>query len=217
LLKTSLPIFTSTLMQLVMSWAGVLILGKFYPEATAGIFNAMVRVSVVTNVAILAVNSLSTPRFAVAFADRNIEALRLHVRESTRLIFLTSLPIFAVLCLLPGFVLSIFGKEFAGNESSLEILLAGQFIVVICGLPSQVLTMTNQQLSLMNIAIFSALVNVVASFLLIPKFGIAGASVATGFGILSWNLLSVLQVKKKFGFYTWFGAGGGKKNDQLIS
>ena len=213
LLRTSLPIYTSTLMQLVMSWAPVLILGAFWPEASAGIFNAMVRISVVTNIAILAVNSLSTPRFAVAFAGRNFEALRSQVRESTRLIFFASLPIFAALCIFPGTVLSVFGKDFPGNEWSLELLLAGQFIAVFCGLPTQVLTMTNQQYALCNIAVFSAIVNVGSCYMLIPRYGIQGASLATILGTFSWNMLCVFQVKRKFGFYTWFVSAVGKRND----
>ena len=124
--------------------------------------------------------------------------------ESARLIFLTSLPIFLVLALFPQWILSIFGKEFPGNENALYILLAGQFIVCFCGLPSQILNMAGRQDVLRNIAVFSAIINVLLCIFLIPPYGLMGACYAQLGGTFIWNLLSLLSVKKHFGFYGFF-------------
>ncbi len=203
LMKVSAPMFTTTIMQLIMSWAGTLILASYGSEADVGVFNALVRISVFTNITFLAINSITMPRFAEAFASNDTSALKRHAGEAVRLIFLTSLPLFVVLAIFPKWILSVFGKEFPGNEESLYILLAGQLIVILAGLPAQILNMTGRQAILRNIAIFSALVNVSACFILIPRFGILGVSIAQGLGILVWNVSCVLAVKKYFGFYTF--------------
>lgn len=204
LLKTSSSMFTTTLMQLIMSWAGTLILAAHVNESEVGIYSAIVRISVVTNITILAINSLALPRFAESFSTGSIDALRKQAGEATRLIFLTSLPVFFILAVFPEWILSIFGKEFPGNEKALYILLAGQFIVCFAGLPSQILNMAGRQHILRNIAIIAAIVNVLCCFILIPSMGIMGACYAQLAGIFTWNLLSTLSVKRYFGFFAFF-------------
>lgn len=203
LMKVSAPMFTTTIMQLIMSWAGTLILASFSSEADVGVFNALVRISVFTNITFLAINSITMPRFAEAFASDNTISLMRHAKEASRLIILTSLPIFVGLAIFPKYILGVFGKEFPGNEISLYILLGGQLIVILSGLPAQILNMTGRQAILRNIAILSALVNVIACFILIPRYGIPGVSIAQGMGILVWNISCVLAVKRHFGFYTF--------------
>ncbi len=207
LMRVSAPMFTTTIMQLIMSWAGTLILASYSSEADVGVFNALVRISVFTNITFLAINSITMPRFAEAFASNDKHSLKRHAKDAAKLIFLTSLPLFVILAFFPKFILSVFGKEFPGNEVSLYILLGGQLIVVLSGLPGQILNMTGKQAILRNIAIFSASINVLACFILIPEYGILGVSMAQGLGILVWNLACVLAVKRHFGFYTFIIRG----------
>lgn len=204
LVRTSSSMFFTTLMQLLMSWAGTLILAAYNSETDVGVYNALVRISVFTNVTILAINSLAMPRFAEAFAQGKLNELKSHAKEVARLIFITSIPAFVLLTLFPHWILSIFGKEFPGNEIALYVLLAGQFIVVITGLPSQILNMAGRQHILRNIAIVSAIINVASCFILIPMYGILGTCLAQLAGIFSWNLMSILAVKKEFNFFTFF-------------
>ncbi|MBL0105074.1 MAG: flippase [Bacteroidetes bacterium] len=204
LMKTSSPMFFTTLMQLLMSWAGTLILAAWSTESDVGIYNALVRISVFTNITILAINSLAMPRFAEAYAAGKYDLLKQNSRESSRLIFVTSLPIFVVLSLCPAFVLSVFGKEFPSHEEALYVLLAGQFIITFVGLPSQILNMTGRQHVLRNIAIVSAIVNITSCLILTPAYGLMGTCIGQVFGIFTWTLLCVLSVKRHFGFYTFF-------------
>ena len=187
-----------------MSWAGTLILAAYNSEADVGVYNALIRISAFTNITILAINSLAMPRFAEAFALGKLDSLKSHAKEVSRLIFITSIPAFILLFFFPEWILSIFGKEFPGNETALYVLLAGQFIVAFTGLPSQILNMTGRQHILRNIAVFSAIVNVLACIILVPKYGIMGTCIAQFMGIFAWNFLSVLSVKKQFGFFTFF-------------
>lgn len=187
-----------------MSWAATLILAAYVSETQVGIYNALVRISVFTNITILAINSLATPRFAEAYARKDFDAMKTYSAQATRLIFLTSLPLFALLFFYPEWLLSIFGKDFPGNENELYILLVAQFIVCFSGLSSQILNMAGKQHVLRNIAIVSAVVNVVSCFVLIPAMGLKGACIAQLLGTLTWNLLSIYSVKRHFGFFTLF-------------
>ncbi len=204
LMMTSSTMFTTTLMQLTMSWAATLILAAYVSESQIGIYNALVRISVFTNITILAINSLAMPRFSESYAKRDFEAKRTYSGQASRLIFLTSLPLFLVLVFFPNWLLSVFGKEFPGNHIELFILLAGQFIVCFSGLSGQILNMSGKQHILRNIAIVSALVNLTCCFALIPPMGLKGACIAQLAGTFTWNMLSVYSVKRHFGFFTFF-------------
>lgn len=202
---TAGPMFTTTIMQLLMSWSGQLILAVWQPASMVGIYNALVRVSVFTNITILAINGLMMTRFATAFHSGDSMALRRHSSEATRLIFLTSLPLFAALFLFPNLILAVFGPAFRGFERELLVLVFGQFAVVCSGLPGQLLNMTNRQSILRNVAVVSAAVNVLCCLFLIPSFGMIGACWAQFVGTFVWTGLCIVAARKEFGFITLIG------------
>ena len=96
---TAGPMFTTTIMQLLMSWAGTLILASHVPEAEVGIYNALVRISVFTNITILAINSIALPglrRLGLPATDKPYDKPR---GPRPGMIFLSSLPIFLILAI----------------------------------------------------------------------------------------------------------------------
>lgn len=200
--RTAGPMFTTTIMQLLMSWSGTLILASYVEESEVGIYNALVRISVFTNITILAINSIALPRFAEAWAANDRQALGNTARATARMIFLSAMPIFVALALFPSSLLSVFGKDFSGHELPLYLLLSGQLVVVLVGLPSQLLNMTGRQAALRSISIVSAVVNIVACLLLIPHYGMLGACIAQIVGTVVWNGLCVLTVHKELGFWS---------------
>ena len=203
--RVAAPMFTTTIMQLLMSWTGTLVLAAYLPEATVGIYNALVRISVFTNITILAINGLMITRFVAAYHSGDHELLRKQSHEATRLIFITALPLFIVLFSFPTTVLSIFGADFMQYKNELFVLLAGQFIVVCAGLPGQLLNMTDRQHVLRNISIVAAVVNVICCLAFIPTYGMRGACWAQLIGTLVWNLLCMYSVYRKMNIKTFIG------------
>lgn len=207
LIRTSSPMFITTIMQLVMTWGGTLIMAAYYSESQVGVYNAIVRISTFTNISILAINSIASPRIAAAFGSGKMDELKKLSMEATQLIFISSVVVFLPLFFFPHLVLSVFGKDFAGNEFSLELLLAGQLFVSFSGLASQVLNMADREKNLRNNAVIAAVFNIVACFMLIPPYGILGACIAQVIGMVVWNLLCIYSVKRKFGFFTFYTPG----------
>jgi O-antigen/teichoic acid export membrane protein len=190
-------------MQLIMSWAGTLILAAYVSESEVGIYNAIVRISSFTTITVLAVNSGMMPRFAVAHSEGNKTELKALSAGAVRIIFYSSLPIFLFLVAGSGLVLKLFGTEFPGHEAALYTMLGGQFIVVAAGLPSQILTMTDRQDLMRTISIVAAISNIVSCFILIPISGVVGACIAQVIGMVVWNVLCNVYVYKKLGFFSF--------------
>jgi len=207
LIRTSSPMFITTIMQLVMTWGGTLIMAAYYAESEVGVYNAIVRISTFTNISILAINSIASPRIAAAFASGKSAEMKKLSMEATQLIFISSIVVFLPLFFFPHLVLSVFGKDFTGNEFSLELLLAGQLFVSFSGLASQVLNMADREKNLRNNAVIAAVFNITACFILIPPYGILGACISQVIGMVVWNTLCIYSVKKKFGFLTFYRPG----------
>jgi O-antigen/teichoic acid export membrane protein len=74
----------------------------------------------------------------------------------------------------------------------------------MAGNVDQILNMTNNHKILRNITILCFFVNVILNFILIPKFGIEGAAIASLITNVVINLSCVYYIKKKLGFYTLF-------------
>ncbi len=62
--------------------------------------------------------------------------------------------------------------------------------------------MTENQNVLRNITIVSFFVNLALSYLLIPRYGIEGAAMASLLTNVLINVLCLYYIKKKLGFYT---------------
>jgi O-antigen/teichoic acid export membrane protein len=74
----------------------------------------------------------------------------------------------------------------------------------MAGNVDQILNMTENQNIFRNITIFSFFVNLLLSYLLIPKYNIEGAAIASLITNILINVLCLYFIKKKLGFYTLF-------------
>ena len=122
--------------------------------------------------------------------------------ESTKTIFWVSAPILLLLILFPSTILSMFGDEFKLAAMCLIILSIGKMFSAISGSVGTFLQMVGRQKIFQNILLVAALINIVLNSLLIPKYGIEGAAVASTASGVFWNLLMIIYIKKHFGFYT---------------
>ena len=89
------------------------------------------------------------------------------------------------------------------GKEALIILSIGQMINVFFGAVIYILDMTGKQIISRNILFFTAILNIVLNYLLIPNFGIKGAAIATAISIFCWTILGAIYVKKYFNFYAF--------------
>ena len=115
---------------------------------------------------------------------------------------LTSLPITLFIWFFPGFIMSMFGKDFTEGIWLLRILALGQFVSVISGSVSYLLIMSGHEKDMKNIRIINAILAVVLALILNPIYGAVGSAISTAIAIASTNLMGVGLVKKRLGFST---------------
>jgi O-antigen/teichoic acid export membrane protein len=202
LIKISIPLLLGQSMMIIMGKIDILMLGSFFDQESVGIYNAALKVSMLAYIALMAINSIAAPKFSELYSSGDLIALKSLVQKSTKTIFWLTFPVVLVFALFPTQILSVFGDEFKIAAFSLIILSIGKMFSAICGSVGTLLQMSGNQKYFQNVLIAAAILNIILNYILIPEFKLIGAAVASLVSNVFWNLLMVIYIKKKFGFYT---------------
>lgn len=202
LLATSLPMLLSSSLMLILGWMDTIMLGIFKTEAQVGIYSACIQLSAITSLTLFAINSIAAPKFSELYNNNKIAEFEKIIHQSTKLIFYLSLPVLIILILFANPILGIFGTTFKQGASALIILTIGQFINASSGSVGFILEMTGNEKTFQRIIFGGTIINILLNLLLIPKYGIVGAAIATSLSMAFWNLTSVYIIKKKYNILT---------------
>ncbi len=203
LLSVSLSMLLSNSLFLIMTWTDTLMLSAFHGEDAVGVYNIALKVASLSTIALIAINSIASPKFSEIYSSEGQRRFKRIVKQTTLLNWIVSFPIFIVILIFPERILNIFGHEFVIGKMALIILSVGQMISAFSGSTMVILNMTGREKAGRNILIITVLINITGNYILIPKFGIVGAAIATMSSTVFWNILSVVFIYKSFGFWTY--------------
>ena len=79
-------------MQLMMSWAAIVVLGIWASEADIGIFSVALRTSMLLGILLMSVNSILAPKFAALFFQGDTEAVAFLARKSVKILTIAAGP-----------------------------------------------------------------------------------------------------------------------------
>ena len=214
LFKISIPLMFAQSVQFIMAWTDKLMLGAIdTPNVVngittnieeVGVYYTAFKLSMFAAVALMAINSIASPKFAELYGKKDFDGLKKVAHQSSKMIFLATLPLVLVFFVFPEFLLGLFGEEFKVGVKAFVFLSFGKLISSLSGSVGNILQMTGKQVIFMNVLFVGAIVNVLLNFFLIPKFGINGAALASMISLSMWNLIMVYFVKREFGFYTFY-------------
>ena len=200
-LRVLIPTVLSSLMFQIILQTDTLMLGMMRVGSEVGIYHLCVRLSGYLAIPMRVVATIAASGCAEAYAQGRHEALRSSIRATASLALLIPL-IPALLLIFAGpFVLNLFGADFVEGRHALRLLAAGQIVYMLCGLNETVLTMTGHERLVRNIAVTAAILNIALNAIMIPRWGMAGAAMATAVCHGGWNLAGALLVRRIHGFW----------------
>ncbi len=202
ILGISSPMLFSNSFALLLGWINILLLGYFISESGVGIYDSTEKLAGLTSVFLIAINAIAAPKFAEAYSKNDLLALKQVAQKSAKLTFFTSAPILLAIVIFGNFLLGLFGDEFTKGYWVLFLLCIGKFTSAACGSVGYLLQMTGFQKTFQRVIFFAVIINFGLSFLLIPVYGLIGAAISKCFSVIFWNLVLVLIVKNRFGFWT---------------
>jgi O-antigen/teichoic acid export membrane protein len=203
LIKTASPMMFSGLMMYLLNWTDVIILGIMTDEKQVGIYNVAFKVGNVGLLVIISVSTIMMPRMAELYGQGDIAGLKKLVHTSTRLVSLLSIPITLFFLIFGSFVLSFFNAEAVQGTTALSIVALGVLASALAGNVDQILNMSNNATIFRNITIACFVINLVLNVVLIPVYGINGSAAASLVTNVLINIICIIYIKKKLGFYTW--------------
>lgn len=197
LLLYSAPLVFIGFLHYLLSWTDTIMLGIMKTSKDVGIYNAATQVPLLLSMVLWASNAIYAPVIASLFHDAERKRIENMFKTTTKWVYLIVLPISLILIFSAKGVMSIFGAGFIEKGAPVLIILTvAQFVNCITGGAGSTLTMTGKQnLELIN-SVALVLMNIVLNYLLIPKYGVSGAAIATAISIISINLLRLAEVYK---------------------
>ncbi|MAF51270.1 MAG: hypothetical protein CMH64_04235 [Nanoarchaeota archaeon] len=180
LFRYSLPLLFGNFIFSLILWTDTLMLGYFLPESEVGIYNAALPTAFLMFTIPYALLALFIPILTELHAQNKTEDFRSVYKTITKWIFLLNIILLGIFYLFSEKILGIlFGQEYTIASTSLLILSTGYFIGFLASsIQSVLLVIKRTKLILLNTSIM-AIGNILLNILLIPKYGIVGAAIAT--------------------------------------
>mgnify|MGYP003983354195 CR=1 FL=1 len=197
LFACSMPLYGVVMLHLIILWSPLLILGAWESSETVGIYTAASRTAFLISFVLVAVNSISAPKFAALYQNGDMDSLGKMARNSVKITSLLSFPVLLLFIFAPEWILSIFGEQFKQGAVVLIILAVGQFVNVATGSVGVLLMMSGNEKLMRNNLLFCAIVGILLNLWLIPCFGIIGCAVAAAVVHAMQNLIAMMLVWKR--------------------
>lgn len=170
----------------------VLLVGYFLSSTQTGYYRAALQVSEFIWVVAVAMEMMMIQTTTGLWSDGEHDKItELLGRMIKYVVLLTTLLVIGVFVLNDEFLRTYFGAGFIASEQPLEILLPGVLFFSVARVIWPVMQAGGHLRGLLGIIYGSLATNILLNLLLIPRFGIVGASISTSF---SYGLMAVLHV-----------------------
>ncbi|MGH2542589.1 MAG: polysaccharide biosynthesis C-terminal domain-containing protein, partial [Ardenticatenaceae bacterium] len=147
-----------------------------------------------------AANMVLAPYIAQLYAAGDNTRLQHMVTRGAQVILLTALPVAGTFIFFGEPILaSVFGDAYRAGAAALAILCLGQLVNAGAGSVGLILNMTGHERDTAVGVAAAAAANLILNLILIPRFGIEGAAVATAVSLATWNVLLCRRVYRRVG------------------
>lgn len=204
-LKQSLPLAGAVLATLASPWIMTLFLADHASAADVGVFRVALQFALLIGFLLNAVETGLSPQIAALHSRGELRELLNSAKKMTLLLMVLGGVPALILMIFTAPFLSIMGPEFVRGVDAMRILLAAQIFNLATGPVGSFMVMTGLgRLSFWNAA-FGALLVLVISLLLIPRYGIEGAAAAGAVATVSRNLVATIVVWRVHGLFLPLG------------
>jgi O-antigen/teichoic acid export membrane protein len=178
ILAFSFPLWLSDLLTTFRGNIQTLLIGSLDTIRGVGIFSIANQINLMGNIFHTSLSQTAKPLIAELNDQGNHKRIEHIYQTTTRWVVTLNMPMFLIIILFPGAIMSIFGKSFASGVPALAIMGLVNFVNVATGMCGAVLDMTGHtRMKLVN-TVIRVSVGILANFILIPRWGITGAAVA---------------------------------------
>jgi len=199
LLKVSAPLMLSGLTYTTLLYADRFMIAYFMEDiASVGVYSAAATIAMQMSVAMMAGNMIFAPMITAAFEEGDKDKMMRLLQRTTWWVTLLAVPIAIVIAMNARLLMNLFGLVFVQGATALVVLAAAQLYNMVTGPIGIVLQMSGRQNLDLVINLFLVIVNVALNIVLIPRFGLEGAAIATLISMLAVHTVRVVIVWKLY-------------------
>jgi len=196
-MRALFPLALISGMQMVNRTTDLVMIGVFLEPADVGHYKIAVSSASLLAIGLSTIGLVAMPYIRRLFIENDYRRLQLLASICSTVSVLLALPILLVFLFWGGDLLRfVYGEDFIAAWSPMLILSGAQLGNAFFGVLGPLLLMAGHERIAPWLMGISTIVNVALNAVLIPIYGISGAAVATGFSILTWNLLYWWAVKR---------------------
>ena len=196
LLRYAGPRAPAALFSQLLFWTDLFVLTRFASGRAVGTYSAALRAGQLVVLFLTSVNLMFGPYVADLHNRGQTERLDALFKTLTRWILAATLPLFLVIAVAPDEVLKIFGESYAGGETALLILIAGQFVNVATGSAGFILIMAGRTGWDLVVYAGSLVLDLALAFWLCSRYGMEGAATANSVTFAVSNLARLLRGRR---------------------
>ena len=203
ILRVGMPLWIIVIASAGLLDAHLWIAGGLGGEEVAALFGIATRVVRALLLPVLALNMAAGPRVAQLWRSGDIDGLQTLLRVAASTIAIVSFIILAAFLIAGANSLAIaFGPEFVAAWPVFLLMLAGQTINGVLGMPMLLLTVSNSQRAAMVISIFGGVVGIVVSLHLGRTDPLWGVAIGMTSAAVLQNVIAAIYCKVKLGINT---------------
>ena len=198
---SSAHLWVASIMSLIVQWSGVIIAGMMLIPSEIAFLTVALRTAMLTSFALVIVNLVMAPKYALMWKNNNIEKLKKTAKISSRILIIIATPIILILVFASKAIMGLFGEQYSNFNLLLVVLSLGQFVNIATGSVGYLLTMSGHESDFNKITLMAGPITIIMVYVLTINYGVYGTAIGTAIGIAIQNLGAFLMVKKRLSFY----------------
>ena len=197
ILVKSYPMAVSGMAFFLLMSFDIIFLKKYFGNEQVAYYSTAIKLMTILSMVIISVNITASTKIAEYHASNNIRELNKTVKNTSRLIFLLTFPTAIIISVFSNSILTIFGAGYDVASTALIILMLGQAFCSLFGSAPIYLNMTGRQKTFQYILIIAVIINFISNRILVPKYGMIGASISFIVSSFFWNLATTAIIYYK--------------------
>lgn len=193
--RFSIPLTVKDIGQRIYSRSDILMIGILLVSIDIGVYKVAILLMGLLKIPLSGLNQIFPSVASKLHADGSVSELEHIYTVLTRWSLTMGLVPSLVLFTYPSLVLSLFGNEFSAGINILLLFVGAQLTNMAVGPSGFLLIMTDHQYLSMTNQWFGAILNVIGNYILIIRFGLIGAAIATASTLALINILRLLEVQ----------------------
>ncbi len=206
LLAFSTPLIVSELVDIVLVWLNILLLGILSTDSEVGLFRSASQPPMLASATLTSFAFLYLPTATQFFARQNHAGWKRANNAVAQWTLSLAFPVGTICMLFPEQVIGVlFGSEYGGGAAAMRLLGASALLHAGCGVTGLNLMVAGYTKLQMLGALISLAANIGASLIWIPPYGAAGAAAAVLVAVALRNVynLVLMGVLLRLCPFTW--------------